>query len=131
MGPGSAIPRVLVVDDEQGYRSLLKWKLSARGLEVDAVKDGDDAIAFLTSRPADLVITDLTMPKADGMTVLEEIKKRWPQTEVIIVTGFGTVETAVRAMRLGAFDVVIKPFDLESFIRTVLKALEKRHGAAA
>jgi len=63
--------------------------------------------------------------------VLEEVKKRWPQTEVIIVTGFGTVETAVRAMRLGAFDVIIKPFDLEPFIRTVLKALDKRRGAAA
>jgi DNA-binding NtrC family response regulator len=66
------------------------------------------------------------MPRLDGMGVLEEIKRQWPQTEVIVITGFGTVETAVRAMKLGAYDVVIKPFDLAPFIQTVIDALEKK-----
>jgi DNA-binding NtrC family response regulator len=122
----SSIPRVLIIDDEQGYRSLLQWKLSARGLHVETVKDGGEALDRLRQGPFDVVITDLTMPQIDGMAVLEEIKKHWSQTEVIVITGFGTVETAVRAMKLGAYDVVIKPFDLAPFIQTVLDALQKR-----
>jgi DNA-binding NtrC family response regulator len=121
-------PRVMVIDDEQGYRSLLEWKLGARGCHVEAFSDGGQALERLKETPFDVVVTDLTMPIRDGMAVLEETKKRWPWTEVIIVTGFGTVETAVQAMRLGAYDVVIKPFDLAPFIQTVLDALAKsRH----
>jgi DNA-binding NtrC family response regulator len=121
--------RVLVIDDEQGYRALLEWKLKARGLQIETVKNGEEALARLNAGGFDVVVTDLTMPKGDGLWVLEEIKKRWPATEVIIITGFGTVETAVRAMKLGAFDVIIKPFDLEPFLQTLLLALAKKQRA--
>src|SRR4029077_12464469 len=124
-------PRVLVIDDEQGYRALLAWKLGARGFQVETVNNGAEALERLKQAPFDVVVTDLTMPVRDGLAVLEETKKRWPLTEVIIVTGFGTVETAVRAMKLGAFDVVIKPFDLAPFVQTVLDALAKSRRAAA
>jgi two-component system response regulator AtoC len=119
-------PSILVIDDEQGYRALLQWKLGARGLRVETVKNGSEAMALFKDKPFDVVITDLTMPEVDGLSVLEQIKRQWPSTEVIVVTGFGTVETAVRAMKLGAYDVVIKPFDLEPFIQIVLDALARK-----
>jgi DNA-binding NtrC family response regulator len=117
---------ILVIDDEQGYRALLQWKLGARGFQVEAVNNGAEAIERLSQTAFKVVITDLTMPKVDGLSVLETIKKRWPSTEVIVITGFGTVETAVRAMKLGAFDVIIKPFDLAPFIQVVMDALERK-----
>ena len=119
-------PCVLVVDDEQGYRALLEWKLGARGYAVETVKNGVEAFERLNQKTFDLIITDLTMPISDGLAVLEQTKKRWPMTEVIVITGFGTVETAVQVMKLGAFDVVIKPFDLAPFLQTVSAALTKR-----
>lgn len=122
--------RILVIDDELGYRALLEWKLRARGLEIEVAKDGEEALQRLNAKTFDVVVTDLTMPRGDGLSVLKTIKTRWPSTEVIIITGFGTVEMAVRAMKLGAFDVIIKPFDLAPFIQTLLNALDHKHSLA-
>ena len=114
---------ILVVDDEPGFRDMIKWYLKEWGFEVEIAKDGREAITRVVGGRYDVVITDITMPEMDGLTLLDEVKMRMPQTAVIIITGFGTVETAVHAMKHGAFDFVLKPFDmnhLEQLINQIL-----------
>jgi len=118
-------PRALVVDDETGFRSLLGWRLARLGLHVVTVCDGAEALQSLDAERFHIVVTDLTMPHLQGLNVLSEVKRRWPATEVIIVTGFGTVETAVYAMQQGAHDFLLKPFELSVFIGSVMRALAK------
>src|SRR3989338_2555781 len=93
--------RVLVVDDEQGMRDLLSFELGSQGYQVVTATDGVDALEKVRRNKFDLVITDLKMPKMGGMETLEEIKKIDPSVEVIIATGFGTIEVAVDSMKKG------------------------------
>lgn len=127
--------RLLVVDDEPGIRSFLAWRLRARGLEVELAYDGQDALDKMQRQHFDLVITDITMPRVEGFALLEAIKEKHPTSKVILMTGFSTVETAVSAMRLGAFDFLLKPFRLSAFLKTVDQALsedrQRRGGEAA
>ena len=115
--------RLLVVDDEPGIRSFLAWRLRARGLEVQLACDGEEALDQLERQPFDLVITDVTMPRLEGLALLETVKRRYPTTEVILMTGFSTVDMAVGAMRLGAFNFLLKPFRLNALLKTVDQAL--------
>jgi len=117
---------VLVVDDEAGFRNLLRWELNNMGIQVETAENGLQGIHMAGKTAFDLIITDITMPKMDGLKLLEEIKKIAPETEVIISTGFGAVETAVYAMKNGAFDFVLKPYDLEHLMARVLQAMERR-----
>jgi DNA-binding NtrC family response regulator len=119
---------VLVVDDEGGFRDMLQWYLKEHDLHVEVAKDGAEAVARAAEGKYSLVITDLTMPRLDGLKLLEEIKKMMPETAVIVITGFGTVETAVQAMRKGAFDFILKPFDLEFLIKRIKQALFGKSG---
>jgi len=116
-------PQVLVVDDEPGLRAMLEWELSDRGMDVQAAKDGQEAAEMVEKRPFDIVVTDLTMPRTDGLMLLEGLKKTNPEIHVIIATGFGTVEIAVHAMQKGAFDFMLKPVDLEDLVSRIRKAL--------
>jgi len=116
--------RVLVMDDEVGYRDLLRWELGRRGFAVEVAGDGAEGVSRAAERTYSIAIVDLTMPKLDGLGVLAELKKSKPLTKVILVTGFSTVETAVEAMRAGAFDFILKPFDLGRFIERVLEAAD-------
>lgn len=104
--------KILVVDDKENMRKVLESAFVARGLDVDAATGGEEAVRKLSSRGYDVVVTDLKMPRVDGMGVLKEAKRTCPETEVIVVTAYGTIESAVEAMRLGAFDFVTKPFKL-------------------
>ncbi len=117
--------RILVVDDEPGMRDLLSFELGSQGYQVFTADDGLEAIAKVRSQPIDLVISDIKMPKMDGVTALEEIKRINPAIEVIMATGFGTIETAVTAMKKGAYDFVQKPYDIDEIGALVEKALEK------
>ena len=119
--------RLLVVDDEPGMRSFLAWRLRARGLEVQLARDGQEALEQLERQPFDLVIADVTMPRLDGLALLEAIKLRHPTTEVILMTGFSTVEMAVNAMQLGAFNFLLKPFRLIVLLKAVDQALAQDH----
>jgi len=114
---------VLVVDDEPGFRNLLQWYLSEHGLNVQVAQDGAEAVKMAKEGKFSLVITDVTMPQLDGLKLLEALKQNIPETAVIVVTGFGTVETAVYAMKKGASDFILKPFDMEKFVKTVKEAL--------
>jgi len=127
--------RLLVVDDEPGIRAFLAWRLRARGLEVEIAHDGQDALDMMQRQHFDLVISDITMPRVEGLALLATIKEKHPKSKVILMTGFSTVDTAVSAMRLGAFDFLLKPFRWSALLTTVDRALAeeraRREGDAA
>jgi two-component system, NtrC family, response regulator AtoC len=131
--PPSAAPparRVLVAEDDASMRRLFVRILAEEGYEVEAAEDGIAAIARL-ARPFDLVVTDLKMPGADGMQVLEATRRKHPGTPVVVITAFGSIPGAVDAMRLGAFDYLAKPLSDPRALREVARrALEARAGAA-
>jgi DNA-binding NtrC family response regulator len=116
--------KVLVVDDEAGFRGFLKLELNRLGIEVETAESGEEAVQWMKKMTFDVVITDITMPRMDGIKLLQEVKRIAPGTEVIVVTGFGAVETAVYAMRQGAFDFVLKPYDLDYLMGCVKKAAD-------
>jgi len=115
---------VLVVDDEEGFRDLLKMELGRLGITAETAESGEEGVEWMKKKKFDVVITDITMPRMDGIKLLEKIKQMSPHTEVIVVTGFSAVETAVYAMRRGAFDFVLKPYDLDHLMNCVKKAAD-------
>ncbi len=115
---------VLIVEDERAQRETLAGFLKKAGYKVIEAKTGEEAIIHLSS--ADVALVDLKLPDIDGLTVLKEIKSRDPDIEVIIVTAYGTIKTAVEAMKIGAFDYLTKPIDLDELIVVMKRALEKR-----
>ena len=118
--------RVLVVDDEQSMRELLGIMLRQAGYQVAAADGGEAAIQMLKSESFDLVVTDLRMRKVDGLGVLKAAKEFSPRTVVLVVTAFASTETAVEAMKLGAYDYVTKPFKLDELRLTIANALERK-----
>ncbi len=123
-------PHILVVDDEKYIREILADFLSLEGYAVCTASDGAAAIEQLRQSPYDLVITDLKMPKLGGLDLLKEIATCYPETLTIIMTGFGTVETAIAAMKQGAYDYILKHFTTEEMMHTVQRGIEKRRLAA-
>ena len=120
-------PAILVVDDEPGLRALLQWELGSRGMIVQSARNGTEAAEMVRERRFDVVITDLSMPQGDGLSVLENMQQLYPGAPVIIATGFSTVEAAVYAMQQGAYDVILKPLDLEALVVRIHGALRYRH----
>jgi len=114
---------ILVIDDEESMRLALTEVLSRSGHLVDCVSNGYDALKKVQSLPFKLVITDVRMPKMDGLEVLQEIKKVSPQTPVIMITAYGTIHNAVEAMKRGATDYILKPFSFEELNAIVERAL--------
>jgi len=107
--------QVLIIDDHDSMREGLELLLRRRGHQTFSAMNGKDGIELLGVHGADLVITDLKMTRMDGLAVLREVKERAPDTEVMVITGYGTVEKAVEAMKLGAADFITKPFSSEEF----------------
>lgn len=119
-------PRILVVDDEEVIREILADFLSMEGFTVHVAKDGAEALAELSRASYDLVLSDLKMPNVGGIELLEAISKHTPNVTTIIMTGFGTVESAIDAMKRGAYDYIMKPFKMEEVVHTVRRGLQKR-----
>ncbi len=117
---------VLVVDDEPGIRNMLAWELTDQGMHVETADNGAEGVRLASLKTYDVIISDITMPEMDGLKLLQEIQRTSPQTAVIIATGFGAVETAVFAMHKGAFDFILKPYDLGHLLSCVKKAVERR-----
>ncbi len=115
---------VLIVDDEPGMRDMLSWSLRDSGYGVKTASNGAEAVELMRATPVDLVITDLTMPRLGGFGLLAAAAASPLKTPVIVVTGFGTVEMAVHAMKLGAADFLLKPFDLGRLLARVHESLE-------
>src|SRR5881396_1920282 len=118
--------RVLVVDDERSMRELLAIMLKQAGHDVTVADGGEAAIRALQSNAFDLVITDLRMRQVDGLAVLRAAKEHSPQTVVLVITAFASTETAVEAMKLGAYDYITKPFKLDEIRLTIANALERK-----
>ena len=115
---------ILVVEDDNATRDTMIDLLSEAGYEVESARNGEEAIAMAREYSFDIVITDLKMPKGDGIQVLEQIKKIDNRTIVIICTGYGTVDTAVKAMKLGAYEYITKPIKIEEIKLVVQRALD-------
>ncbi len=121
-----AIEKILVVDDEALMRQFLEEALSRSGFEVDIAQNGKEAFALLRKNSYDLVITDMKMPDHTGLDVLKKTKELSPQTVVLVMTAFGTIENAVEAMKLGAFNYLLKPFTPDAIETLIEKAAEHR-----
>jgi len=117
--------KILVVDDEQGLRDLLSFELSSQGYKVSTASDGAMALDKIRAEKFQVVISDINMPKVTGLEALAKIKEIDPDVEVIMMTGFATIETAVDAMKKGAYDFVRKPFNMDEITALVEKVLEK------
>jgi len=118
--------RILVVDDEDIVRTSCSRTLSPEGYEVRLARNGVEGLKMASEERFDLVLTDLKMPDMDGIEVLRIIKEKWPETAVIIVTGYQTVDTAVKAIKLGAYDYIEKPFTPDALISAVDEAMANR-----
>jgi two-component system response regulator PilR (NtrC family) len=118
--------KILIVDDERSLRDVLSIMLKRAGYDVTAVSDGEEAIARIEKELFDLVITDLKMPKAGGLEVLKAVKDTSPDSVVLIITAFASAESAVEAMKLGAYDYLPKPFQVDEVQLIIRNALEKR-----
>ena len=116
--------RILVIDDEKNYLLVLEALLADAGYSVTAINDPEMALAFLDDSEVDVVITDMKMPKMTGKEVLQSIKKSWSHIPVLIMTAFGSIESAVEVMRYGAFDYITKPFANDELLLSVHNAAE-------
>src|SRR5215207_8981400 len=123
-------PRVLIVDDEKFIRDILADFLGMEGYVVRTAEDGKAALSAPGHAHYDLVISDLKMPRMGGIELLEQIGNAAPNALTVIMTGFGTVETAIDAMKRGAYDYVLKPFKIEEVIHIIQRGLEKRRLSA-
>jgi DNA-binding NtrC family response regulator len=124
------MPTILIVDDKDSMRNMLLETLSGEGYRVDSVGDGKRALDLIRNKAYDLVLTDLKMPETDGLAVLSGAKEVDVETPVILMTAYGTIEDAVQAMKLGAYDFITKPFDTEHLCVLVNRALENRRMVA-
>ncbi len=122
-------PHILVIDDEMGPRESLKMILNPH-YTVHVAERGGQAIELLSKFPVDLVTLDLKMPGFSGINVLEKIKQYDPDIEAIIITGYGSLDTAIEGLRLGAFDYISKPFDVNHILALVKRGLERRNAKA-
>src|ERR1700691_2958927 len=116
--------RILVVEDEEKLRRVLDLQLTSAGFEVEKARTAEEALKVADR--ADLVLTDLRLPQMDGLELLSDIRRQNSQTPFIVMTAFGSIETAVAAMKSGATDFLLKPFSLDHLMTAVRKALALR-----
>ncbi|MBT7592780.1 MAG: sigma-54-dependent Fis family transcriptional regulator, partial [Candidatus Scalindua sp.] len=120
-----SIERILVVDDDELSRGYLSEALQRNGYSVDNAQDGQEAVSMTDGQSYDMIFLDMRMPRMGGLKVLEKVKKTSKDTTVVIMTAYGSIESAVEAMQKGAYDYIIKPFSLED-IESLLKRVQER-----
>jgi two-component system, NtrC family, sensor kinase len=120
------VARILVVDDEPDFRNMVAHELGEEGYGVSVANDGLGAIACLAESEYDVVVTDVRMPGASGVEVLRAARARTPETQVVMTTGYASLEMAIECLRAGAFDFVQKPFNVMDLVSTVARAIERR-----
>lgn len=118
--------RVLLVDDEEAFTDALSKRLEARNLKVDTVNRGEDAIHMAEEYSYDAIILDLAMPGMDGLETLKKIKASRPDAEIIMLTGHASVENSVKAMKIGAEDLLEKPVDIADLLNKIKLAHNRR-----
>ncbi len=124
--PSPSSPRILVVDDEEGMREFLELMLTQKGYEVTVASGGKEALHALRERPFNIVIADIRMEPVSGLDVLREAKKIQPDTVVIMISAYASAETAMEAMREGAYDYLPKPFDIDEMYQVIEEIWEKQ-----
>ena len=117
--------RILIVDDEESFRHMLSVILVKEGYEVDTSSNGEEGLQKASASPFDQILCDIRMPRMDGLVFLREIKKTGAETTVIMMSAYGTVDTAIEAMKLGAYDYISKPFKPDEIILTLRKSEER------
>ena len=120
-------PRILIVDDEESIREFLEIMLKKEGYEVASVEDGQKAIDYLGKKSVDLVISDLQMPNVTGIELLKVVKDQYPDILFMMITAFGTTESAVEAMKMGAYDYITKPFKIDEVRLNIANALRSQN----
>ena len=120
---------ILIVDDEEVVRRSHLRSLADTGCHAQAAGDGQEAIRFMEQAPFDVVLLDLRMPGLDGMDVLKTIKERWPDSEVVVITGYPTIESAKEAVRLGANNYIAKPVGPDEVIKAANDAINQKRWA--
>lgn len=120
-------PRILVVDDEESIREFLDIMLKKEGYEVSLAEDGQQALGVLKNKSFDMVISDLQMPNLNGVELLREVKEQFPDILFMLITAFGTTESAVEAMKLGAYDYITKPFKIDEVRLNIKNALRAQN----
>jgi DNA-binding response OmpR family regulator len=115
---------VLVVDDEPDFLKLIKRRLTKRNLDVDTAASGEEALEFLRNGNVDVVILDVRMPGLDGIETLKEIRKRFRETSVIMLTGHGSMQSGIEGISHGAYDYILKPFSIDDLLERIRAAFE-------
>jgi DNA-binding NtrC family response regulator len=118
--------RVLLVDDEKEFLDLLGERMTARGMEVDSTTSATDALRVTEDHTYDAIVLDLMMPEMDGIDLLKTVKIKQPELQIILLTGHGTIEKGMEAMRLGAADFIEKPADIEILLEKIRKARARK-----
>jgi DNA-binding NtrC family response regulator len=119
-------PKILIVDDEKAIRESVSHVLTEEGYETEIASTGKEALKYLNENDYEVMITDLKMPEMDGIDLIKESLKICPSTSVIIITAHASVESAIEALRIGAFDYILKPFDFDDLILKVQRLLDHK-----
>ena len=120
--------RLLLVDDEDGFRRTIAKRLAKRGIDPEQAINGEECLSVLKNKPMDVVVLDVKMPGMNGIEVLHHIKDKYPKIEVILLTGHATTQDGVEGIKLGAFDYLSKPIELEHLLGKIRQAFEKIRG---
>lgn len=128
-GAGAVRAKVMVIDDENGFRQMLSYVLAGKGYAVMTAENGEEGVKLAREHPFDVVISDLTMPRMSGLDALVFLKEIDPKMEIIIGTGYATIESAIQSMKRGAFDYITKPYNMDDLCRLVDSALDKRRSS--
>jgi two-component system, OmpR family, response regulator len=118
--------KVLVVDDEEIFLKTVVERLESRGFNVQGVTSGKDCLDLMSRESFEVVVLDFKMASISGLDVLREIKQKWPETQVVMLTGHASAETGIEGLSLGAFDYLIKPAPVEELVRKIYQAAESR-----
>ena len=118
--------KILIADDERTIRETVSMILNEEGYDTDAVPNGKEALELLEAKNYDILITDIKMPEMDGMELINQSFKICPQTSVIIITAHGSIESAIDALRKGAFDYILKPFDFDDLLLRVGRLMDHK-----
>jgi CheY-like chemotaxis protein/HPt (histidine-containing phosphotransfer) domain-containing protein len=119
--------RILIIDDDPGMHGMLQISLAPLGYNVVAAENGRQGLEMLEAEPFSVVILDIMLPDLDGIEILRRIREQWPEIEVIMLTAYASLETAIEAVRLGAYDYVTKPFRLDAIRSAIKRSMEKQH----
>jgi DNA-binding NtrC family response regulator len=121
--------KILIVDDDETVRWSYLRSLQSTSCQVASARDGDEALQTMEQSPADVVLLDMRMPGRDGLSVLRTMKQKWPESEVVIITGYPTVDSAKEAVQLGAYDYLAKPVGPQDVINITDGALTRKQWA--